>query len=209
MIAPNQETTAPVREDRKEEQILEAASILFLEMGYAATSMDLVAQRARVSKTTLYTRFPSKEALFAATIKAECQRRMPMDWAEFETLAIDEALRRIARRFIDLISSSVAVRVEQIVTAEASRFPEAAETYLREGPYRIRETVASFFADAARRGLIAVDDPTFAAHQFLMSLKGAPHCELVLGLAQDQSAADSATFIDKAVALFLAGARPR
>jgi TetR/AcrR family transcriptional regulator, mexJK operon transcriptional repressor len=208
-----QETTAPareapVREDRKEEQILDASRDLFLELGYADTSMDLVAQRARVSKTTLYTRFPSKEALFAATIKAECQRRMPMDPAELAELPIDEALRRIARRFIDLVSSPAAVRVEQIVTAEAGRFPEAVETFLREGPYRVRGIVTRFFADAVERGVLAVDDPEFAASQFLMSLKGAPHCELVLGLTLD-TVPDSETFIEKAVALFLRGARPR
>jgi TetR/AcrR family transcriptional repressor of mexJK operon len=210
MAVETQESPIAQLPDRKEEQILDASRELFLEIGYADTSMDLVAQRARVSKTTLYTRFPSKEALFAATIKAECQRRMPMDEGALEGLPIEEALRRIARQFIDLVSSPEAVRVEQIVTAEAGRFPEAAETFLREGPYRVKAMVASFFAHAAERGLLAVDDPLFVATQFLMSLKGAPHCELVLDLAHDPNTArDNEAFIEKAVALFLQGARPR
>ena len=68
-LAAPQETQQP---DAKEEKILAAARDLFLELGYAATSMDLVAQRAKASKTTLYTRFPSKETLFAETISTEC-----------------------------------------------------------------------------------------------------------------------------------------
>jgi TetR/AcrR family transcriptional repressor of mexJK operon len=186
MAVETAEPTITQLPDRKEEQILDASRALFLELGYADTSMDLVAQRARVSKTTLYTRFPSKEALFAATIKSECQRRMPMDAGALAGLPIDEALRSIARQFIELVSSPEAVRVEQMVTAEAGRFPELAETFLREGPYRVKAMVADFFARAAERGFLVVDDPLFVATQFLMSLKGAPHCELVLGRPRPQ-----------------------
>ena len=45
--------------------ILDAARRLFLEHGYAVTSMDVVAQLAGVSKATVYARFESKEQLFA------------------------------------------------------------------------------------------------------------------------------------------------
>src|ERR1700722_8250715 len=98
-------TETQVREP-KEQQILAAAKELFLERGYATTSMDMVAQRARASKTTLYTRFPSKEALFAATITAECEARgMVFRPSDFDHLPIAEALHQIGRRFVDLICS--------------------------------------------------------------------------------------------------------
>jgi TetR/AcrR family transcriptional repressor of mexJK operon len=203
------EETSAAKEDPKEEQILAAASDLFLELGYAATSMDTVAQQARVSKTTLYTRFPSKEALFAATIKAECERRMKLSSGELDGLDFETGLRVIGRRFIDLIGSPAAVRVEQIVTAEAARFPEVAETFLREGPHRVRAAVTRYFALAAERGEAAIDDPDFAAGQFLLSLKGMTHCELVLGLAQDRLHPGDDAFLEKAVRLFLDGCRPR
>jgi len=48
-------------------QLLDVAEQVFLERGYAATSMDDVAERAGVSKPVLYDHFGSKEGLLVAT----------------------------------------------------------------------------------------------------------------------------------------------
>ena len=57
------------REREKQERrqaILEAAAKVFLEKGPAAASMDEIAERAELSKGTLYLYFSSKEDLFVA-----------------------------------------------------------------------------------------------------------------------------------------------
>src|ERR1700759_4367754 len=46
----------------------------FQSNGYGATSMNAIARRARVSKTTLYSRFPSKESLFRAAMQDQMSR---------------------------------------------------------------------------------------------------------------------------------------
>ena len=47
---------------------MQAATELFLDAGYGAVSMDAIACRARVSKRTVYSYFPGKDAiLFAFT----------------------------------------------------------------------------------------------------------------------------------------------
>jgi AcrR family transcriptional regulator len=56
--------------------IIDAASRLFLEHGYAATSMDVVAQQAGVSKATVYALFESKDNLFAAMIEREGHKQL-------------------------------------------------------------------------------------------------------------------------------------
>jgi len=48
--------------------ILSVATRVFLERGYSAASMDLIARRAGVSKITIYAHFSNKAALFAAII---------------------------------------------------------------------------------------------------------------------------------------------
>jgi TetR/AcrR family transcriptional repressor of mexJK operon len=199
---------AETREDPKEEKILAAAAEAFLELGYAGTSMDIVAQRARASKTTLYTRFPSKEALFSATISHACSRHgMDFDVDELLKLPAEAALRHIGRHFIDLILSPEAVRMEQIVTGEANRFPEVARIFYDAGPQRVKDIVTRYFDEARARGLLAVEDPAFASRQFLMALK-APNCDQMLGIeALPPDARDD--FIARAVRLFLAGAAPR
>ena len=52
----------------KHERIVAAATQAFLELGFNATSMDLVARRAKVSKVTVYTHFKNKKSLFGAII---------------------------------------------------------------------------------------------------------------------------------------------
>jgi TetR/AcrR family transcriptional repressor of mexJK operon len=197
-----------IREDSKEEKILAAAAEAFLELGYAATSMDIVAQRARASKTTLYTRFPSKEALFSATILTACkQHGMDFEVEDLLAMSVEAALSDIGRRFVDLILSPEAIRMEQIVTGEAIRFPEVARLFHEAGPQRVKDVVARYFEEARERGLVAIDDPQFAARQFFMALK-APNCEEMLGVdVLPPEARDE--FVARVVRLFLDGAAPR
>ena len=49
-------------------RILDAARGVFLERGLSGASIDEIANIARAGKPTIYARFPSKEALFAAVV---------------------------------------------------------------------------------------------------------------------------------------------
>jgi TetR/AcrR family transcriptional repressor of mexJK operon len=202
------EAKTETREDPKEEKILAAAAEAFLEFGYAGTSMDIVAQRARASKTTLYTRFASKEELFAATISAYCiHHGMEIQLEEMLSQKPEKVLCRIGRNFVDLILSPEAVRMEQIITGEAPRFPEVARIFHEAGPQRTIDVVARYLSEASAHGQLSVNDPEFAARQFLMSLK-APNCEQMLALpTMPPEARDG--FVAKVVALFLNGTAPR
>lgn len=54
--------------EEKRSQILEAATALFLELGYDRTSLARIAERSGVSRATLFKQFPTKAALFDAMI---------------------------------------------------------------------------------------------------------------------------------------------
>jgi TetR/AcrR family transcriptional repressor of mexJK operon len=196
--------------DEKHQKILKAAKELFLEGGYAATSMDQVATVARVSKTTLYTRFPSKEALFAATIEWECQAfGMRFSPTDFAGLPVDEALCQIGQRFVNLLGSPEAVRVDQLVNGEAARFPEIAMALYRAGPEHICRLVARYLDHATAQGMIDVADTEFAAEQFLFGLKGCSLHPLAMHARPPLTPQEQTDYIAKAVALFLDGARGR
>jgi len=168
--------------DGRELKILRASRELFLEHGYAATSMDQVAQHAHVSKTTLYTRFPSKEALFFATVQWCCSEYgMVFTPDTFNHLSIRDALRAIATRFLALVDSPEATRVEQVIIGESVRFPEIGKIFIEAGPALTIATVASFMESAIQRGLLAARDPVLMARHFLMAIKargagGDPAC---------------------------------
>lgn len=196
--------------DPKGEKILDAAKQAFLERGYAETSMDQVAKQAKASKTTLYTRFPSKEALFAAAILRECrQRGLLVEPESLERLPIAEALFRFGQGFLALLSSPEAVRVQQIVSAEAPRFPELARVYYENGPARTIEAVAHLLAAAARDGQVRDGDHVLMARQFLGLLKSHVECEVWKGCALPLPAEPRDEYLHHAVALFLEGAAPR
>lgn len=202
--------TAPFPTDPKTEQILAASRKIFLDLGYAGASMDLVAQRAQVSKTTLYTRFASKEELYAATISAECERHgMRFVPEEFDAMEVEEALRLLGRRFVDLVWSEAAIRVFQSVAGEASRNTEPARIYHQSGPEKGIGAVIALFEHLAARGAIDTNDPAFAAHQFLACLQSGPYCALVLNLMPEPSTEERHAYVDKAVALFVRGILPR
>jgi AcrR family transcriptional regulator len=79
----------------RERQILDAAVAVFGERGYAAASMDLVAERVGVTKPVLYTHFGSKHGLLLA-----CMARARAELLEVTSAAAasastpEESLRR-------------------------------------------------------------------------------------------------------------------
>lgn len=194
---------------KKSQKILEAAKPLFLASGYTATSMDDVAAQAGVSKTTLYKRYPSKAALFAAVISAQTERSsLAWDTATFAGNSIDEALLRIGTEFVSLVCQPDSLRLELVYNSEGTSIPEVAAAFKASGPEQVVNTVTRLFRYFISKGLLAPVDPYFAALQFLVILKGDP-----FGLAQQgkngPSHRDRDRRVRRAVQLFLDGARPR
>src|SRR3954468_4708431 len=62
---PKKTTSAPGTRSR----ILAAARDEFGARGFAATTVDRIARRARVNKAMIYYHFPNKRALYAAIIR--------------------------------------------------------------------------------------------------------------------------------------------
>ena len=56
-----------IRKGRKFDQVLEGARSVFLADGFEGASVDQIAKVAGVSKATLYSYFPDKRLLFAAS----------------------------------------------------------------------------------------------------------------------------------------------
>lgn len=71
------------------EKIIEAASELFVEKGYAAASISKVAARAKVLAGSVYWAFPSKEALFAEVIRSAGRRWYKKYFPKSEILPVD------------------------------------------------------------------------------------------------------------------------
>ena len=89
-----QQSPESTRRARREEQILDTAVQLFAEHGYSETDTQLLADKLRVGKGTIYRYFPSKRELFLAA--ADRVMRSLRECVDASIEGIDEPFERIA-----------------------------------------------------------------------------------------------------------------
>ena len=190
------------------ERILDVATELFLAEGYGATSIEAVAQRARISKRTFYYRFPDKAALFAAVVHRIIQGlRPPAGTPLYDGDGFDERLRRLAKLLLRAALAPMALALNRLMIAEAQRFPELAAIAAREGSRtEVIGHIAAMLDREARAGRLAIDRTEFAAEQFLQMIISQPQRRsLVLGQSMTESELEA--WADDCVDLFLNGCR--
>ncbi|WP_375395688.1 TetR/AcrR family transcriptional regulator [uncultured Sphingomonas sp.] len=196
---------------RKTDIVLTAAERVFLRAGFAATSMDDVADEAGVSKRTVYSNFGSKERLFAEVVGKRCASVVP-DPATFAAALgqpVDEGLRLLAVAFLKGIFHPAQVELYQTVVAAVRRRPEVGRI-MYEGPItQSQRLFADYLRVQAEAGKLALDDVELAASQLIALLKTNIHMKLLFG----QPVRIGPKLIDSSarasVELFLHGALPR
>jgi AcrR family transcriptional regulator len=190
------------------ERILDVATELFLAEGYGATSIEAVAQRARISKRTFYHRFPDKAALFSAVVHRIIEGlRPPSGTPLLEGGSLEEVLRRLARLTLRATLTPLALALNRLMVAEAQRFHELTAIVAREGGRaEVVEQIAAILERETRAGSLEIDRPEFAAEQFLQLVVALPQ-RRALGLGTPMTEAELDTWADDCVNLFLNGCR--
>ena len=122
------------RKEARPQELLDAALALFVEKGFAATRSEEVAQRAGVSKGTLYLYYPSKEELFKAVVRqtlsaliAEGQEAV----GSFEGSS-SALLSFLLHTWWERIGNTPAAGIHKVVLSEVRNFPELAQFYTDE-----------------------------------------------------------------------------
>ncbi|MDD3446690.1 MAG: TetR/AcrR family transcriptional regulator [Zavarzinia sp.] len=193
----------------KHEQVLAAAAALFMDRGFAGTSMDAVAREAGVSKATVYAHFASKEDLFEAMVaRGSAERFATLMHADLDGMNVEAALSLVAHEFLDVLTSPQSLKTMRVVMAEAGRRPDIAARFYRAGPARVVNALTAFLDRAKARGALVLDDPRIAAELFFGMIRGDLHIRRLLGLADTPDAADVARLADAAVDAFLRAHRP-
>ena len=122
------------RKEARPQELLDAALALFVEKGFAASRAEEVAQRAGVSKGTLYLYYPSKEELFKAVVRHNLASLI----AEGEEVASNfegsssELLSVLLHAWWDRVGNTPAAGIHKIVLSEVRNFPELAQFYTDE-----------------------------------------------------------------------------
>jgi AcrR family transcriptional regulator len=198
------------RSARKRTAIIEAAHELFLQKGYAGTSMDDVAARAAVSKQTVYKNFADKQRLFTEVITSDVGRIESTTEAQMAAMpdSTDLAgdLRAFARDHLAGVMQPGRLRLRRMLIGEAERFPELAQAWYASGPERSCAEFAGWFAAWDRRGLLRVPDPMLAAQQFNWLVLSIP-LNKAMAYATDEplfTRPELDHYADEAVRVFLA-----
>ncbi len=175
-------------------RLLDVATELFLERGFDATSIDAVAEAARVSKPTVYGQYQDKRGLFEAVLKREIGRWIALlaTAPEIQTnskgsASIEKQLTDLGKQLIGLSASDGAKAVVRVLAAQATNFPELAEEAFREGWSRAVQSIASLLDGMADKGLARVDTMV-AAEAYLNIVVGPTSRNAIHGIPFDIAA---------------------
>ncbi len=200
--------------------LLDAAAALFVEKGYAGTSLSDVLRLAGGSRTTLYTHFGDKDGLFRAMMEEHCAR--VLDGMAPDALALDapagsdpeqagdpeERLVRIALHIMHALTQPQTTAILRTLISEGARIPDLVETFFRVGPERTRERMAGCLRELAEAGRICVADAEVAAQAFCGMVTGNLLMERLIlpDRLVDMPAVEA--YVRACVRLFLRGAAP-
>ena len=140
------------RKAERPQEILEAAFVEFSRNSYAMTTLDQIAERAGVTKGTIYVYFESKEHLFISMVREVTKAALDTVHEMLETHQGTTAdLLRAQFSFIyqHIVEDRRRREVLRMLIAEAPRFPELADRYHQE----ILRPCLDMLRQAIKRGM--------------------------------------------------------
>lgn len=145
----------------------------FVEKGYGGASLTQIVKAAGVSKTTLYSRFPSKDELFHAIMQAEIRR---LDAAtilnpEGRKPKLVEALNAFANHMLESNLQGDLLSVNRLISSESHRFPALAAATAERAELGIKR-ISGFIQECAKADGLPCKDPTAVAEAFIYMIRG-------------------------------------
>lgn len=195
----------------RDQRLIEVATRLFLDRGFDATSLDAVAEAARVSKPTVYSRYGDKRGLFAAVLRREISRWLAplsaaaeMQLGSPSDISVEQRLLEIGREMLMFTCGPDALAFSRMMTSQAMNFPDIAKLGREEGWLKAVATTARFFDHLVAQGALDIEDTGIAAEVFLDVVVGHTHRMATFGTVMEMKPAEKR--MRSAIRLFLAGA---
>ena len=195
-----------------EDGILDAAHALFLELGYEGASMEGVAERAGISKGTLYARYTGKEPLFRAVIRKRLDIWSAEAGAQDHLLPRELAPRLLhhARTLARMFAWPEYRQTSRLVQTAAISFPDVAVYWQEQGTRKFIAFLAEDMSSVAEPGWGQAPDWQFLAGLFLHGFSGWYALEASAGPISDERADSFARqLIDTILAALAAHENPR
>lgn len=152
-------------------RFFEVAMQVFPRKGYAATTIQDIAQEAGVSSSVLYQYFRSKEDLFLALteklsffdiLNQVNDALTEMDGDDVE--AVRSALIKVAEGFLDTHTRNA--EIIRLFIAESRSYPEVGQRYCQRLIGPVEDLLERFITHQIERGLFRPVEPKLAVHAF-------------------------------------------
>ncbi|PXX49830.1 transcriptional regulator, TetR family [Pseudomonas sp. LAMO17WK12:I10] len=185
--------------------IVDAAGKLFVELGFQATTMDKVAQRAKISKLSIYRHFENKEALFSAAIAAHCQQFAPQALFEGVDGSAEDQLMAVGSTLLRTLLSPDVRSVEAMIMADKTNQKSLSKRQYEAGPAYVIAQIEALLRQLHAKAVLNVPDPLQSARLFAALFKGS---DLLIIARFDEAKAEDDNEVESycrsAVAMFIA-----
>ena len=193
------------RSELKREAIVDAAKLAFKEYGFNGTSMDKLAEMAKVSKRTVYNHFESKEALVMYLMTDLWQSAMGQITIEYDSAKpLEEQLFKLLKAEVDLISSQENSDLTRVALGHLFYDPEALQKEFEKYP---AEDTALFkwLKLAANDKKLDITDFSFAYDQLDSLIKGSCFWPQLIKIKEIPSEEEKLSIAKEAARMFIAG----
>jgi AcrR family transcriptional regulator len=194
-------------DEQQASAIARQARDLFVENGYARTSMEEIAARRHISKRTLYRLFPNKAEVFGAIVDDHRQSMLALP-GDYDDLSLEEAIGRIFLVDIDEETHRKRIEVLRLVIVEGRQFPELTALLHEHGGDKSLTMLTQWLEAQARRGRIDIEDAATTAKMLMDVMFGAIAMQGAEGL-QSPGGDNWRLHLRRSIRIFVNGVRRR
>ena len=194
--------------ENRAEALLEVAEQTLIELGYERATLQIIAQRAKVSKKTIYAKYGGKPGLLRAVLDRIADRNMATDLSLLDRDDPAEGLYEWARMIMRSTRTPAAHAITAISMREGLRFPEFREAMEEARRVRQQTPLRSYLERLQDRGLIRPVDCDEIASIFLWVLSQEMVTAVSAGTAQPLSDAEADEKARRVATLIARGLAP-
>lgn len=167
--------------ERRKSRVLEVARKLFMEHGYAGTSVAEIAKRARVSPRMIASHFGEKEDIFTQVIIERNKRASSIAVETSSAGSLEDILFSAAKACWTTLYSPEAISYGRLIAGEGARFEAQTREMARASAASFFGILESIFSGLYRRGLITQKDHVKSAKYFFDLMVGASQPQAMMG----------------------------
>jgi TetR/AcrR family transcriptional repressor of mexJK operon len=159
-----------VKAEQTRVAIINAARQHFLELGYAGTTIDIIANTAGITKQTVYSYFKDKRSIFTAVIDTIVGTPRVLEvnnYAAGSSREVRAALFLIGSHINSVITEPAYIQLLRVIIAETITEPDIGQLFRRGITAESLIQLTALFTHAKTNNIVKTKNPEALARMFL------------------------------------------